>query len=186
MPIYIIEHLELKVHQWSFLEYRHISRIVGKENLWFTNTSSRRLAKFGKVIPESITVMSLQKSCLLDLSVPVLLEPKEANTFDYFIFGGILGNSPASGRTKKLLAEKISWANHRNLGPDQFSTDTAVIVTKKIVEGTPLSRILFIPELEIHTRFGESVVLPYHYILDNNKPVVAPGLVEMLTNQETF
>ncbi|MBI4148313.1 hypothetical protein HY490_03415, partial [Candidatus Woesearchaeota archaeon] len=56
MPTFVIEHLEPKVFQWCVLEYRHISQIVGKENLWFTNASlpasSSRLAKFGKVFQE--------------------------------------------------------------------------------------------------------------------------------------
>ena len=114
MPIFIIEHLEPKVYQWCILEYRHISQIVGKENLWFTNTNSSRLAKFGKVISESVTTMNLRNACLLDLAAPVLLEPKEAKTFDYYIFGGILGDHPAAGRTKKLLADRINWANTKS------------------------------------------------------------------------
>lgn len=185
MTIFIIEHLEPKVYQWCVLEYRHISQIVGKENLWFTNTNSSRLAKFGKIVPESVTTMHLKNACLLDLAASVLLEPKEAKTFDYYIFGGILGDHPAAGRTK-LLAEKINWAQSRNLGPDQFSTDTAVLVTKKIIKGTPLQKIKFINQIEVDTKFGESVILPYKYVVEDEKPVVAPGLIEMLTTQKGF
>ena len=186
MPIFIIEHLDSKVFQWSFLEYRHVSQIVGKENIWFTNTNSRRLARFGRVIPESVTTMQLKNVCLLDLAASQTLESKEAKVFEYYIFGGILGDHPAAGRTKKLLADRVSCAVQRNLGLDQFSTDTAVLVVKKIIEGNSLSQIQFIPLIEVHTKFGESVILPYHYVLENGKPVVAPGLIEMLTNQETF
>ncbi len=186
MPVFIIEHLDKKVYQWSFLEYRNISHVVGKENVWFTNTNSRRLAKFGKVIAESVTTLQLKNACLLDLAASSLLEPKEAKTFDYYIFGGILGDHPAAGRTKKLLTDKVPWAAQRNLGSDQFSTDTAVVVVKKIIEGLMLSDISFVPQIEVHTKFGESVILPYHYVLENGKPLVAPGLIEMLTSQETF
>ncbi|MBI4148020.1 hypothetical protein HY490_01900 [Candidatus Woesearchaeota archaeon] len=130
--------------------------------------------------------MNLKHACLLDLSAPKLLEPSDAKNFDYFIFGGILGDHPAAGRTKALLADKVLWAEHRNLGPDQFSTDTAVLVTKKILDGTPLKNIPFTNDLEVHTKVGESVVLPYKYVLVAGKPVVAPGLVEMLAAQKGF
>ena len=184
--MFIIEHLDKKVYQWSFLEYRHISQVVGKENLWFTNTSSRRLTKFGRVIPESVTTMQLKNACLLDLAASQTLNAGEAKGFEYYIFGGILGDHPAAGRTKKLLTDRVPWAAQRNLGHDQFSTDTAVVVVKKIIDGTPLSQISFVPQIEVHTKFGESVILPYHYVLEQGKPVVASGLIEMLTNQEVF
>ena len=35
--IYVIEHLEPRIYRWCVIEYKHISKIVGKENLWFTN-----------------------------------------------------------------------------------------------------------------------------------------------------
>ena len=39
--IYIIEHLEPKIGRWTLIEYAHISKIVGKRSLWFTNIKHR-------------------------------------------------------------------------------------------------------------------------------------------------
>ena len=49
---YIIEHFG-KAYKWHLIEYEHISKLVGKENLIFTNTSSKPLAAFGKVEKKS-------------------------------------------------------------------------------------------------------------------------------------
>ena len=57
MPIFIIEHLEPALFPWCLLEYKHISKIVGKRNLWFTNIKDKdknKLSKYGKVFTESI------------------------------------------------------------------------------------------------------------------------------------
>jgi len=43
--VYIIEHLEPKLFPWCMIEYKHISKTVGKSNLWFTNIKQK-----GKVL----------------------------------------------------------------------------------------------------------------------------------------
>ena len=40
--IYVIEHLEPKLWEWCEIEYESISKIVGKENLWFTNIKNEK------------------------------------------------------------------------------------------------------------------------------------------------
>lgn len=95
-PIFVIEHLDGRVWKWSFLEYQHISSIVGKEQLWFTNTKNSRLNMLGNVIPQSVS------------------------------------------------------------------------------------------ELDLGRPSGENVILPYRYVLQNGKPVLAPGLREHLLSQKGF
>lgn len=58
--IFIIEHLDSKVWTWSLLEYKQISSIVSKENLWFTNVKSNAalLRKLGKVFMQSVMLPS--------------------------------------------------------------------------------------------------------------------------------
>ena len=99
------------------------------------------------------------------------------------MFGGILGDYPPKARTKEL---QIPNAERRNLGKEQMSTDTAVLVVKLIVDGTPLEKIEFKDEIEIEIKEGESILLPYRYVVKNKKPVLPAGLIEMLKKQKGF
>jgi len=159
MQKFVIEHLEPKVYKWCTLEYAHISSFVGKKNLIFTNTKSTSLKKFGKVIPKSVTKLDLEKACILDPEAKQTLTPTIAKKFDYFIFGGILGDDPPKIRTKDELTSKLSFPSF-NLGKHQMSTDTAVIVTKMITKGKRLSELKFKDGIEIEISSYASVALP--------------------------
>ncbi|MEM4247134.1 MAG: SAM-dependent methyltransferase [Candidatus Woesearchaeota archaeon] len=187
MPVFIIEHMEPRVWKWCYLEYKHASAIVGKENLWFTNvkTGSARLKKLGKVFSKSVSEIKLENPVILDAEANKTLTPKEAKKFSHIIFGGILGDYPPRGRTRDLRI-KMQSVEARNLGKEQMSTDTAVLVAHTILSGMPLSRIMFTHHVDIDIRKGESVTLPYKYVLKGGKPVLAPGLVEMLRRQKGF
>jgi len=187
MPKFIIEHMEPELYKWCVLEYRHISQIVGKENLIFTNIKSgkEKLESLGKIYSKPIEKLELKNICLLDPNSPTKLTPKEAKKFDFFVFGGILGDFPPKARTKDLVF-RLPNAETRNLGKEQMSTDTAVLVTKIIIDGTELEEIEFQEEIEIPIKKGESVMLPYRYVLRDKIPVIAPGLIEMLKKQKGF
>ena len=103
MPVFIIEHLEPRVYKWCRIEYAHISSFVGKKNLFFTNTKSAVLRKLGKVNPKSVRKLHLEKACILDPEAKQTLTPSLAKKFNYFIFGGILGDDPPKERTKEAL-----------------------------------------------------------------------------------
>ena len=189
MVFYVIENLEPKLSRWVLIEYDWISQNVGKRNIIFTNVKTRfdKLQKSGECHDESVSELDFQNGCILDPQAEKILTPSEAKKFDYFIFGGILGNNPVEGRTKKWLTSKMEGkCEVRNLGSKQFSTDTAVLVTKMIFDGTPLEKIQFQDPLIIETGLNEEVELPYPYVLKNGKPVVAPKLVEMLKKQKGF
>src|SRR3989344_3510320 len=112
---YIIEHLEEKVYPWCLLEYTHISTIVGKDNLIFTN-----------------------------------------------------------------IAKK-------HLGKEQSPTDNAVYVAKEILENhKSLEDLNYQDTLEIDIDKGESIILPFRYVLINNQPLLAPGFKEFLKKQKMF
>ncbi|MEM4239748.1 MAG: SAM-dependent methyltransferase [Candidatus Woesearchaeota archaeon] len=187
MPVFIIEHMEPRVWKWCYLEYKHISTIVGKENLWFTNvkTGKAQLRRLGKVFSKSVTEMNLENPVILDADANKTLTPKEAKKFSHIIFGGILGDYPPRGRTKDLRI-KMPGVEARNMGKEQMSTDTAVLVAYTILSGMPLHKIRFTHHVDIDVREGESVTLPYKYVLKDGKPVLAPGLVEMLRRQKGF
>ncbi len=185
MAIFIIEHLEPRVYKWCELEYAHISSVVGKRNLIFTNTRSSVLKKFGKVQSASVKKMRFENACILDPEAKQTLTPKIAKKFDYFIFGGILGDHPPKERTKDELTKYLPYPSF-NLGSAQMSTDTAVIVTKMIFDGKKLSELKFQDGIEIKISAYEEIHLPYKYLIKNSKPLLAPGIVNMLRKQRTF
>ncbi len=182
---FVIEHLEPKVYEWCKLEYKHISEWVGKNNLIFTNTKSAILKKFGKVMPQSIQKIRFENACVLDPESKVALTPEIAKKYNYFIFGGILGDDPPRERTKDELTKFLPYPAF-NLGKEQMSTDTAVIVAKLICDGKNLSALKFQHGIEVKISAYEEVHLPYKYLLINNKPLLAPGISDMLRKQKTF
>ncbi len=192
MPIYIIEHLEPRIYKWCLIEYKNISRIVGKDNLWFTNIkrkskASEELKKYGKVIKESLIKLNLKNACVLDPEAGRLLEPTEANSFDYFIFGGILGDYPPRKRTKSELTRFIKNADARNIGEKQFSTDNAVLVVREIAENHKnINDIKLKNKLTIKINDVESIDLPFCYPVINNKPQISPDLVKFLKRKRGF
>ena len=183
MPTFVIEHLEPKVYPWCKLEYAHISSVVGKDNLIFTNTKSAFLKKFGKVEQKRTKELTFKNACVLDPESKETLSPAISKRFDYFIFGGILGDYPPRKRTQEELI--LAYPRY-NLGKDQMSTDTAVIVTYKIATGTPLEKMRFQDGIEVDIKEGESIQLPYKYLIINGKPLLPKGLLEMLKEQKGF
>ena len=187
MMIYIIEHLEPKLWTWCIIEYKNISKIVGKRNLWFTNIKGegKELEKYGHVFRKSVSEMKLKNACILDPEAAKQLEPKEAKKFKYFIFGGILGDFPAKKRTKKELTFKVK-GEARNIGKKQFSTDNAVYVVKEIVKGRELGKMKFKNKFELKLGRYHSVILPFYYPVVNGNPLMSGELVEYLKRKRGF
>ena len=181
MATFIIEHLEKEMYPWCMLEYKHISKKVGKKNLMFTNVKAGAglVKSLGNVQSKSVKDLQLKKACVLDPSSTKTLTPKEAKKYHYFIFGGILGDNPQRFRTKRELSSVLKLPTY-NLGDRQMSTDTAVIVCKKIVDGTPLEKLKFIEELEFEEGDGFYRILPYRYLMEKGKVVFTPGLKKLL------
>ncbi|MBS3083505.1 hypothetical protein J4423_01740 [Candidatus Pacearchaeota archaeon] len=184
----IIEHLEPEIWPWCKIEYESISKIVPKENLWFTNIvqENSSLESLGKVSKQSVINLNLKNACILDPDAPKTLTPKEAESFEYFIIGGILGNYPPKKRTKVELTNKLKNAEVRNLGKKQFSTDNAVYVLKEIINGKELKNIKFQNKLTIKINEIESIDLPYYYPLVNGKPRISEKLLTYIKNKKDF
>lgn len=186
---FIIEHLENEIYDWCFIEYEHISNIVGKDNLIFTKTKSLKLKSLGRVEPKSVVDLNLKRACLLDPKASKTLSPNDVNDFDYFIFGGILGDFPEQGRTEKYLTSKLKNLETRNLSHMQMSTDTAVLVTKIILDGKNFNDIRFIdsPNIPIKKeKYIEEINLPYRYVSKNNKPIISPKLIKYLKKKDSI
>jgi ribosome biogenesis SPOUT family RNA methylase Rps3 len=185
--IFIIEHLEPELFEWCILEYREMSKIVGKDNLWFTNIKQSDISKIndlGKIFTESVKSMKLDNPCVLDMESPNTLITKDKEKFNFFIFGGILGDYPPRKRTKDELTKHIKNAQIRNIGKEQFSTDNAVLVTKMILDGEKLEEMKFQDELTIEIDDIESTILPFRYPLINGKPHISQELVEYIKKDE--
>ncbi len=187
---YIVEHLEKELYPWSLIEYEHIAKIVGKNNLIITNIKKQDIKKLNKFCitkTESVLNLNLGNACLLDPKAKKELTPEEAKNFNYFILGGILGDFPEQGRTKKYLTSKLKNVKVRNLTDKQMSTDTAVLVTKLVVDGKKLNEIEFIDSPRIILKRGlfcEEINLPYRYVIKNDKPIISSSLIKYLREKK--
>jgi len=109
----------------------------------------------------------------------------ETKKYNYFVFGGILGDAPEKGRTEKELTSKLDFPAY-NIGKSQMSTDTAALVVKKIIDGKRFEDIKFIDDVEVALKEGESIILPFRYVCENGKAVFAEGLVNYLKSKRGF
>ncbi|MCF7861659.1 hypothetical protein K9M79_05415 [Candidatus Woesearchaeota archaeon] len=183
--IYIIEHMEPELFDWCMLEYKHISETVDK--VWFTNVNLDdqkvdELRSYGKVFSESVVDMNLKNACLLDMKGDGDLSCNDS--FDYLIFGGILGDDPPAGRTKALV-EKLD-VPLKTLGPKQLSTDGAVFTASELVGGKIFSDLKFQDDLIIEVEDGEEIILPFSYPLVGDKPYVSDELIEKIKKDGFF
>ncbi|HII15964.1 MAG TPA: hypothetical protein HA362_06650 [Nanoarchaeota archaeon] len=182
---YVIEHFG-KVFKWHLIEYEHISNLVGKENLIFTNTSSKQLVPFGKVEKKSVAELGISDVCILDPAAGQTLSPEDCRRFKYLVFGGILGDYPPRERTKELLSCRMPKIEKRNLGKEQMPTDNAVYAAKLIAGGKLFEDIKFIDTIEIGIEKGLSVELPFRYVEVNGKPLISEKLVEFLKKRRAI
>lgn len=189
---FIIEHLEPELYEWCLVEYWHISEIVGKNNLMFTdikNNDFKKLKKFGSVSEKSVSELGLKNVCVLSQYSRKQLRARDKKKFKYFVFGGILGDNPAKNRTNgilKRLRKKNVKFEERNLGNKQMPTDTAVYVAKKILGGKKLMDFKFVDNLEIEISGNESISMNFRYVVDKNKVIVSKKLVDYLRKRKEF
>ena len=185
--IYVIEHLEPELWPWCLIEYKHISKIVGKKNLWFTNIKEKdrkKLVGLGKVFLESVRDMGLSNSCILDPEADETLSPSNSSKYDYFIFGGILGDYPPKKRTKDELSKFLPDVKRFDIGKEQMSTDNAVYTVKMILSGRKLGELKFQDNVEIKIDKIQSTQLPYRYNLVNGKPLISKELIRFIKNKD--
>jgi len=191
-PIIIIEHLEDTLGTWVFLEYRHSSMIYGKEYLWFTNIPlkyHRLMQRYGRVFKESI--LQLIERNMLKTEELLILDPRAEETlaysdlldYKYIVVGGILGDHPPRGRTYELLTSRIRGVDSRNIGDKQYSIDGSVYYVEFLWKNKSMENYEFVDGVTLDTNYG-NIYLPYRYPLINNKPLIAPGLVEYLKNEK--
>ncbi|PFH48287.1 hypothetical protein AMATHDRAFT_65865 [Amanita thiersii Skay4041] len=122
---------------------------------------------------------TIERVCLLDPKAEKELAPEDGDgRFDCFLFGGILGDDPPRDRTSEL---RVLGFPSRRLGPVQMTTDTALGVTKLVVQdGIPLDEIKYIDYPTIRFNAKESVEMPFRYIADGAEPLLPRGMKELL------
>ncbi|KAG6829719.1 hypothetical protein H0H87_010425 [Tephrocybe sp. NHM501043] len=140
----------------------------------------------------------LDKVCLLDPKAEAVLSPEDGDgRFEMFLFGvrepfdncgfptdailqGILGDDPPRDRTAEL---RVLGFPTRHLGPVQMTTDTALGVTKIVVQDkTPLDKIPYVEFPTIQFNAKESVEMPFRYIAtsEGKEPLLPPGMKQLL------
>ena len=179
--LFVIEHLDPELYEWSLAEYEHITEALGKENVQFTNVKDCSKIDFAECKDKPIKELNPEKPCILDPEAEKTLEPSDKEKFETFIFGGVLGNDPPEKRTEDLLS-KPSGFERRNLGKRQMSTDTAAIVAWKILnEGKKLSELKFIDDPEIDVEENLSTTMPYRYLDDGTgKPLICKKVMNLI------
>ncbi len=146
--------------------------------------------------------VSKDKVCLLDPKSPYAVSITDAGNFtsstkdaaaggpfEFFLYGGILGDDPPRDRTSSL--RQLGFPS-RHLGGVQMTTDTALGVTKRCVEDAYLlnlddtkeqeekwgdnkqteKKLEWVNYPELNFGKGESVEMPFRYMVDETKPVV--------------
>ncbi len=186
----IIEHLEEEFAPWILLEYRHCSLIAGKDMVLFTNVPKRYhrvLERYGRVKSESI--IDLVSSGIIKGRDLIVLDPKASRRLErrdllgrYVVIGGILGDHPPRGRTWRLLTRKLLdyGVITKNIGDGQYSIDGAVYYVVELWKNN-LEGYKFIDGVDIETPNG-IIHLPFRYPVVDNKPLLAPGLIEYLVH----
>lgn len=188
---FVIEHCDEKLWKWSFIEYKNCSKYAGKKNIIFSNikrpVDRTKLKGYGIAEKKSILEMNLPKD------KTIILDPcseKELNLddnkYEYFIFGGILGDYPMQKRTERMITSKMKDYETRNLGKEQFSTDNAVYVAKEILKGKKLSEMKFIKPYVIKTGEGEELIMNFSYPLVKGKVLFSKELLKYIKEDNGF
>ncbi|KAK0635868.1 SAM-dependent RNA methyltransferase [Bombardia bombarda] len=189
---YIVEHLDDELGPWSELEYLAIAKESHENGSQFclsSLSSAFKVPEALKAVPsftaESRSVEELYagekkaRVCLLDPAAAKDLSPEDGETFDVFLFGGILGDDPPRDRTKEL---RVKGFEGRRLGPMQMTTDTAVRVTRMVAEGKiPLLEVPHVDFPELRFNEHEATQMPFRYVTDKDgKPIMPQGMVDLI------
>jgi ribosome biogenesis SPOUT family RNA methylase Rps3 len=183
---------------WVELEYAHMIMLAGiNGRVEFThlshNSSSSLNAQLAlinepaasyRVHTQSVMELLEQDNvpitrvCLLDPKAQIALSPEDGKIFDHFLFGGILGDDPPRDRTSEL--RQLGFPS-RHLGPMQMTTDTALGVTKRVVDDkVQLNAIPYVDSPTITFNAKESVEMPFRYIVNGKEPILPSGMRELL------
>ncbi|KAE8843713.1 hypothetical protein HRS9122_04816 [Pyrenophora teres f. teres] len=186
---FVVEHLDPELEEWSSLEYSAIAaecHASGAQFLLSSVPASLKLpanlqAAKGLNVEtrgiEEIYADKKDKVCLLDPAAAKDLSPEDGETFDIFLFGGILGDDPPRDRTSELRKKGYQG---RRLGPVQMTTDTAVRVTRICVQDK-VEKIQYIDHPDLKINKNESTQMPFRYVKgEDGKPIMPKGMRDLI------
>ncbi|KAG2120321.1 hypothetical protein BD769DRAFT_1480142 [Suillus cothurnatus] len=108
----------------------------------------------------------------------ILGEYIEASYSSHYSGHCIPGDDPPRDRTSEL--RQLGFPS-RHLGPMQMTTDTALGVTKQVVDDkVQLNAIPYVDSPTIIFNAKESVEMPFRYIVNGKEPILPPGMRELL------
>ena len=137
--------------------------------------------------------MNFAETCLLDMKADKVLCPKDE--FAAVVFGGILGNvhvhedGTYSSDDKTSIVRQLGFSeNRRHLGELQMTTDTAVVVTMKILKNRKsFEELEFIDHPEIPAPSGDCTVMEgFRYLSRKSEIVIPPGMAQLLAESMDF
>ncbi|MCJ1307382.1 hypothetical protein MMC25_001028 [Agyrium rufum] len=188
---YVVEHLDPELGSWSELEYIAITKESAAVGATFclsgVSTSLEVPARLRHLPGLSIEHASVEelfssnrnRVCLLDPAAKKELSPGDADRFDAFLFGGILGDDPPRDRTSELRKKGFEG---RRLGPVQMTTDTAVRVTRMVIyDQVELDKIPYIDHPELRIDEHESTEMPFRYVKNKDgEPIMPEGMADLI------
>ena len=127
---------------------------------------------------------------ILDPTADTELAPSDtADGITYFVFGGILGTHPMDGRTgREVTARFPPEVGQRHLGVLQMTTDTAVIVTLRVLVGMePLTSLPYVDNPKFRISGCETLKMKgFRYLVGGGTAVLPPGMMEMWREDDTI
>jgi len=178
----IIEHLEPCISPWLLSEYRYVAKLFSGRVI-FTNVTNandaKKIKELGVIYSECFTyvvnTLGLRNLVILDPQAVDTLTHQDLIDADAVVIGGIMGDHPPQGRTKKLISSKALYAKTRNLGPKQLTIAGAAYVLKRVEEGVSVNELDIRFGLKISTKVSGielAVELPYAFPYENGAPVL--------------
>jgi len=185
-----IEHLEESYSLWLLYEYINASKLIGRNNIIYSNISSGRiyriLSRYGKVYKNRLKYhVSTSKILVLDPDADIELKYSDLNDIEYIVVGGILGEHPRRGRTKKLLSNYYRDSKVRNIGDGQYSIDGAVYMAYLISNSMDIREIPKVNKLKIFSD-GYITELPYIYPIRNGEPIISSVIMKIINEIGIF
>ena len=188
---FVIEHLEEDFWEWCRYEYERIADELARQGatLWITNFGNHQFDHPNvKCSAEScVQLFEMEKVCLLDSEATSVLSPEDANSFEYFLLGGILGNVDEFDFDRTSVLREKGFAT-RNLGSMQMTTDTAALVASRIVhQGFRFDQLSFIDRPEFKVDENEMLVMNFRYLTrEDGSADIDPRVLELAQNERGF
>ncbi|MGB9786170.1 MAG: hypothetical protein ACP5II_05305 [Infirmifilum sp.] len=192
-PIFTVEVVEPFISKWMFIELSHASKIVGRESLWVFNVKKEcereKLFSIASRV-ESQSFLDKLEELKRDFNIIILdpsgteeLRPTDFSSNTIIVVGGIMGDHPPRGRTRKEISERAGGGVlFRNIGSGQFTIDGAIYMARMVSLGRPLNSIPVQVGLTLKKRHFE-VYLPYAYPVENGKVVISQEEIHYILHE---